>query len=79
MKLPGYLEVYVRLNNEGHEGAKALTDLILKYGVKEVTPVETDGVKGEYVVCHQRGLSVPPVYFVGVHLDTGKEVVEVVA
>lgn len=79
MKLPGYIETYVRLNNEGDMKAKELTHMILKYGVDTVSEVETKKVKGEYVKIKGRGLRTNPTYFVGVHLDTGKEVVEVVA
>ena len=78
-KLPGYIEVYLRKYDEKDPAAVKLQELILSHGVKSVVNVENKAVKGEYLYLNQRGLSVPPVYFVGVHLDTGKEVVEVVA
>lgn len=79
MKLPGYIEVYLELFNKKDPEAMKLQETILKYGVKEVKEVDNDTVKGEYLTFNTRGLSVPPVYFVGIHLKTGKKVVEVVA
>lgn len=79
MKLPGYIEIYVRLDKEGDTKAKELTQMIVKYGVDKVDEVENKKIKGEYVKIKGRGLRTNPTYFVGVHLDTGKEVVEMVA
>lgn len=79
MKLPGYVEIYVRLDKDGNLKAKELTHMIIKYGVDTVVEVENEQVKGEYVKIKGCGLRTNPTYFVGVHLDTGKEVVEMVA
>lgn len=75
----GYIEVYIKLLDAKDPEAMKLNDLILKFGVMEVTPVENDKVKGEYLKFYPRGSTVPPVYFVGIHLDSNKEVVEMVA
>ncbi|QIQ61926.1 hypothetical protein bering_60 [Salmonella phage bering] len=40
MKLPGHIEVYMRLYKEGNAAAKELHELILSYGVKSVTGVK---------------------------------------
>lgn len=79
MKLPGHIEVYMRLYKEGNAAAKELHELILSYGVKSVTEVKNNKIDGEYVSINGRGLKTNPTYFVGVHLGTGKEVVEIVA